>query len=352
MTRVIEATGTLAAQDQVQLAMKVTGRIAEITVDLGDRVTKGQVIARLETTDLRLGVEQAKAALQQARTRLGLPADGGNNKVDINGAPLVMQAKATLNEAKLSRNRAQQLFDFKLIARSDYDSAVATYQVAEARYEDALEEIRNRQAVLAQRQSEFALAEQRLADATLRSPLDGAVMERQASAGQYLAAGAPVVSVVRMHPLRLRLRIPERAAADVRIGQAVKIYVDGDVDEHFGRVARLSPSIDEGNRTLLVEAEIANERGSLRPGTFARAELITASDRPAVFAPANAIVTFAGLEKVIVVEDGKSVEKLVKTGQRDGEKVEITEGLNAGDQVIVRPGNLVGGQPVVISQRR
>jgi RND family efflux transporter MFP subunit len=348
----ISATGSLAAQDQVALALKVTGRIAELNVDLGDRVTRGQVLAKLDTSELRLGVDQALAALQQARTRLGLPPNGSEERVNVEAAPLVRQAAATLNQAKLANTRAQQLFDQKLIAQSDLDAAVAAYQVAEGRYHDAIEEIRNRQAVLAQRRSELALARQHLTDATLVSPMDGAVSDRPASAGQYLSAGSPVVTIVRTHPLRLRLPIPERAVGSVHVGQRVKVTIDEDSTVHYGRVARLSPSIDEANRTLMVEAEVPNERGVLRPGTFARAELVTTADLPSVFVPATALVVFAGLEKVLTVENGKTVEKLVKTGRKDGDQIEIAEGLQPGEQVIDRPGNLVGGQPVVVAQAR
>lgn len=349
VTRAIEATGTLAARDRVDLAMKVTGRLETLVVDLGDRVTRDQVIATLEPTELRIGVEQASASLEQARSRLGLMSDDKGTRVDPLKTATVKQAAAALNEARLDRQRAQQLFDQKLVARSDLESVVAAFQVAEGRYQDAFEEIRTRQGVLAERQSDLQLARQKLLDAALRSPMDGAVAERQASVGQYIAAGSPVVTIVRMNPLRLRIPVPERAASGVRVGQQVKLRADEDSTEYFGRVARLSPAIDETNRTLMVEAEVPNPRGILKPGTFVRAELVTQSNQPALFVPATAIVTFAGLEKVITVEDGKSVERLVRTGRKDASKVEIVEGLKPGEQVVVRPGNLVGGQRVVVA---
>lgn len=351
VSRAIEATGTLAAQDQVALAMKVTGKIESITVDLGDRVRKGQVIATLDPTDLRMGVERAAATLQQARTRLGLLPDGKDDRVIPEQTATVRQAKALFNEAKVKRDRARQLYDEKLIASSDLDAAIAAYAVAQGRYQDAMEEIRNRQAVLAQRKSELEMARQQLAYGVLRSPMDGAVFERQVSAGQYVAAGAPVVTIVRVDPLRLRLPVPERAAASVRVGQEVSLTVDQDSNTYHGRVTRLSPAIDQSNRTLLVEAEVPNPRGTLRPGAFVRAQLMTQANQPAVFVPASALVTFAGIEKVITIENGKSVERPVKTGRKDADKVEIAEGLKAGEQVVVRPGNLVGGQPVTILQR-
>jgi RND family efflux transporter MFP subunit len=349
VTRAIGATGTLEPQDQLALAIKVSGRIQSLAVDLGDRVRKDQVIAELEPTDYRIQVEQATAALEQARTRLGLLPDGPNVRVDPEETALVRQAKATLNEARLKRDRAQQLFEDSLVARSDLDTAVAAYAVAEGEYENAVEEIRNRQGMLAQRKSELDLAQHQLDQTVVRSPIDGSVAARQGSIGQFVPAGTPIFTIVRTHPLRLHLPIPERAASDVYVGQQVKLKVERDENEYYGRVTRLSPAIDQTNRTLLVEAEVPNQHGRLRPGAFVRAELITKAGAPALFVPAKALVTFAGIEKVFIVEDGKSVEKQVQTGRKDSEKVEITSGIKPGDVVVSEPGNLVGGQPVVSS---
>jgi RND family efflux transporter MFP subunit len=152
--------------------------------------------------------------------------------------------------------------------------------------------------------------------------------------------------MVRVHPLRLVLAVPERAAAGVGQGQAVRVTVEGDPAIHPGRVVRLSPSFQEQSRTLTIEAEVPNERGALRPGAFARAEIVTVAAERAVFVPASSVVTFAGIEKVITVRDGKAVEHRVTTGRRDGDRVEITEGLDGGEPVVLEPGNLIGGQPV------
>jgi membrane fusion protein, multidrug efflux system len=342
-------TGTLAAEDQVVLSFKVAGRLSEISVDLGSRVQKGQTVARLDPTDFRLRVRQAEAALQQARARLGLALDGRDDRVDPEQTPLVRQAHAMLAEARRSHERAETLWERQLIARAELDTAASTLQVAEGRYQDAIEEVRNRQAVLAERRSELAIARQQFIDSELLAPLDGAVRQRHVSAGEYLAAGAPIVTVVRMHPLRLRLAVPERVAASVRIGQLVKVKVEGDRNVYEGRVARLSPAINEEDRTLMIEAEVPNEDGQLRPGAFAEAEIITESEDRAVFVPVASIVTFAGVERVITVHDGLSVEKRVQTGRRFGDRVEIVEGLRPEELVVVEPGNLVGGQPVTVS---
>jgi RND family efflux transporter MFP subunit len=350
VARTVFATGTLAAEDQVVVGTKVPGRLADISVDMGTRVKRGQVLARLDASDYRLRVDQAEAALQQARARLGLGATGTDERVDPEQTSIVRQARAVLEEARLTRDRAARLVEQDLIARAQFDTAEANLKIAEGRYHDALEEVRNRQALLAQRRSEVELARQQLTDTAMVSPIEGAVAIKQASVGEYLAAGAPVATVVRLHPLRLRVNVPERDAADVRTGQAVRLTVEGDTTVYQGRVVRLSPIVQEQNRTLSVEAEIPNERAVLKPGAFARAEIVSEVSQPVIRVPATALVTFAGIEKLLVVRQGKAVEVRVQTGRRGGDTVDIVSGLKAGEQVVLQPGNLASGQAVVVTR--
>jgi len=110
----------------------------------------------------------------------------------------------------------------------------------------------------------------------------------------------------------------------------------------------VSPAIEETSRTLMLEAEIPNPQSQLRPGSFANAEIVVQPQDKAIVVPASAIVTFAGVDKVLVVQDGKSVEKRVNTGRRERNRIEIVSGLERGEQVIVDPGNLVGGERVSV----
>jgi RND family efflux transporter MFP subunit len=343
----VNANGTLAAYDQSTASVKVPGRLRSITVDLGSVVRRGQAIAQVEPQDYNLRAQQAEAALAQARARLGLSPDGTDDKVNPEQTGTVRQARAVLDEARFNRDRAAKLVEQGVVARSDFDSADATYKVALSRYQDAIEEIRNRQALLAQRRSELSLARQQLSDTSVYSPLDGIVQEKRASIGEYLAAGAPVVDIVRMDPLRLRAEVPERDAKSVHAGQNVKVTVDGDSTVYVGQIKRLSPVIAQQSRMLLVEADVRNN-GKLRPGAFAHAEIVTNDAKMAVTVPSNAIVTFAGIEKVILVKNGKAQEKPVTTGRRSGDLTEIVAGVNVGEQVVVDPGNLQSGQDVEV----
>ena len=273
LERAVTALGSLAAYDQATVSVKVPGRLQKISVDLGSIVRQGQVIAQIETQDYQLRVQQATAALAQARARLGLAPEQNHDRVDPEQTSTARQARAMLDEARAHQERTKTLFTQGIIPQAQVDTAESSYKVALSRYEDAIEEVRNRQAMLAQRRSELDIARQQLADTTISAPFDGAVQERRASVGEYLVAGAPLATIVRMDPLRLRAEVPEREASSVRIGQTVRVTVEGDANAYTGRIARLSPAISPQNRMLMVEAEVRNN-GALRPGAFARADIV------------------------------------------------------------------------------
>jgi RND family efflux transporter MFP subunit len=341
----VTVNGTLAAFDHTTLSIKVPGRLQTISIDLGSVVHKGQVIAQVEQQDYKLRVQQAEAGLAQARARLGLSPDGKDDRVTAEETGTVRQAKAVLEDVKLKRDRATKLVQQGVIPHAEYETVDSEYKVALSRYQDGLEEIRNRQGLLAQRRSELALATQQLADTTVYAPLDGVVQEKKASAGEYLAAGAPLVDIVRIDPLRLRVDVPERESHSIRNGQSVRVTVEGDPDSYLGYVKRLSPTISEQSRVLAVEADVRNN-GRLRPGAFVKAEIVTDQTSTAVTVPNTAVVTFAGIDKVLVIENGKAMEKTVTTGRRGSDWIEIKAGVNVGQSVIVDPGNLQSGQPV------
>jgi RND family efflux transporter MFP subunit len=166
-----------------------------------------------------------------------------------------------------------------------------------------------------------------------------------------VAAGTPVVTLVRTDPLRLRLEVPEREAPPIRTGQLVRIRVEGDTNVCTGRIARLSPAIDEQSRMLMVEADIPND-GSLRPGVFVRADIVTNERDEGLAVPSSAVISFAGIEKVVAIQDGKALEKTIATGRRGADWIEVVSGLKAGERVVLDPGNLRTGQPVSATESR
>jgi RND family efflux transporter MFP subunit len=349
MERTVTVTGTLAAYDQATVSAKVPGRLGTISVDLGSVVRRGQIIAQIEKQDYQLRLQQAEAALAQGRARVGLSPDGTDDRIELEKTGTVRQAQALLDDAKTKLERARALFQRGVLARAQLDGAESDYKVALSRYQDAVEEIRNRQALVVQRRSELEIARQQLADSSIVAPFDGIVQEKRASIGEYLAAGTPVVNVVRMDPLRLRAEVPERESQNVHVGQQVRVSLENDPNVYTGKIARISPTIAAQNRVLIVEAEVRNT-GQLRPGSFARAEIVSADNSSAIAVPTSAIITFAGIDKVIIAQDGKAMEKPVTLGRRTADLIEVLSGLKAGDQVVINPGNLQSGQPVVVTE--
>ena len=345
--RAIQVTGTLAAQEQSTLSAKVAGRLEQLNVDVGSVLRAGEVVAQVEPRDYELGLQQAAAALAQARTALGLPLDGEDDRIELERVTSVKQAEAVLEEASKNRERVKRLSGSGIASQSEVDTVEATYTVALTRHEAALEEARGRMATVAQRRVELEMARKRLADAVVRAPFDGAVQARPATVGEYVAVGTPIAQLVKTDPLRLRLEVPERECLLVRTGQVVQLSIEGDTNLYSGHIARLSPALDEQTRTLRVEADVPRQ-GPLRPGLFARAQIIVTEEEPALTVPPEAIMTFAGLEKVVLVQEGKAVEKVVTTGRRGPDWVEVVSGLAKGEAVVLRPGGLHTGQRVMV----
>jgi RND family efflux transporter MFP subunit len=154
-----------------------------------------------------------------------------------------------------------------------------------------------------------------------------------------------VATIVRIDPLRLRLEIPERSANGVRVGQEVQLFAEAD-QRYAGKIARVAPALDEQNRTLTVEAEVPNPEQVLKPGSFVRAEVVLGAADNVVAVPTSAIVVFAGIEKVIVIKDGKAQEQVIQSGRRNADMTEVKSGLTLGTEVVLEPGNLQTGDPV------
>ncbi|HEY6167835.1 MAG TPA: efflux RND transporter periplasmic adaptor subunit [Verrucomicrobiae bacterium] len=347
MERALPVSGTLAAHEQALLSVKVPGRLATVAVDLGSVVRRGDLLARIEPRDYELLLQQAAAALARARAAVGLPLDGSDDRFESETTSVVREAKAVLDEATSNRARLRNLSKSGIASQADLDTVESTYTVALNRFEGAREEIKRRQADLVQRRVEHDIAAQQLADTAIAAPFDGAVGQRTVGVGEFLEAGAPVLTIVRTDPLRLRLEIPERESSGVRAGQRVRLHAEGVERVHTGELARISPLVTEHARVVMAEADIKND-GSLRPGLFARAEIVLIEREDVLAIPDKALITFAGLEKVIVAKAGRAQEKTVTTGRHADGWVEIVRGLERGEQVVLSPGNLRTGQAIEI----
>jgi len=329
--RGVEVVGSLAADEEVIVSAQAPGELAQLNVDFGSYVTRGQIIALIDQRDAKLKVEQAEATLKQTMARLGMN-DG--EKFDPNRNADVRVAKAQLDWEKMNLDRQMRLVENGDVSRALYDQAITTHSLAQARYQAALDAVNQQLAVVEQQRAALNLAKKAVTDTVVRAPIGGAVKEKHASRGSYLPINGRIVTLVKINPLRLRADIPEYAAASVRTGQTMTLRVESFPERAFtGRVVRIGASLNEQTRALTVEAEVANPSNLLRPGMFAKSNLITAKDAPAVMVPRRSVQIIAGLNKVFVIENGRVSERIVKTGATDGDMIEVVEGVKSGEVV-------------------
>jgi RND family efflux transporter MFP subunit len=345
LPRFFEATGSLAGDQQTDVAPQTAGKVVAVGVDIGSYVRRGQMLVRLDDAELKLRVaqasaqvEQAKAGVRQAEEKIGLRP---GQAFDPNRVADVAAAKVTLDLANKNLQRAEKLIESGDVSRSFYDEQRARRDQLKEQYEVALARARQDYAGVdvartnvANAQAQLALAQKSLQYAVIPAPIDGYVTERVADLGEYVSPQQKVVTLVRTNPLRIRIDIPEQAIPQIKVGQSVSITTSAWPDKNFaGRVARIAPNVSAQSRTMTVEAEIENNGNALKPGQFATVRILQERAEPAVLVPARAVVNEAGVNRVYVIKDGHAEQRLVQTGQTDGDLIEIRNGVAADEQV-------------------
>lgn len=345
LPRFFEATGSLAGDEQTDVAPQTSGKVVAVGVDIGSPVRRGQMLVRLDDAELKLRVEQAAAQVAQARAgvrqaeeRIGLRS---GQAFDPNRVAEVAAAKVEFDLAEKNLRRAEKLVESGDVSRSFYDEQRARRDQLRERYEVALAQARQNFAGVevartnvANAEAQLALARKNLSYVNIPAPIDGFVTERTADLGEYVSPQEKVVTIVRTNPLRIRIDIPEQAISEVRVGQSVSIMTSAWPDRNFsGRVARIAPNVSATSRTLTVEAEIENSGGELKPGQFATVRILQERADPAVLIPARAVITEAGVSRAFVIKDGRAEQRVVQTGQTEGDLIEIKSGVNADEQV-------------------
>ncbi|MBI4463798.1 MAG: efflux RND transporter periplasmic adaptor subunit [Acidobacteria bacterium] len=331
--RRVEIVGTLSGEQEVTLSSEVAGRVAVVRADLGDPVSKGQVLLELDPTEFALAVERQHAALLEVLAQLGLKEEK-DPLPELVDTSVVQRAEAEADAARADYERAKSLRGEGILSQQAYDSAEARFRTSQANYKAALEQARNLLARVENLRAQLGLAQQDLENTKVRAPFASTVRERLVEVGQYIREQTPVLSLVRTDPLKLRASVPERFFPYVPVGVAVEVAVEAYPGEQFsGHVTRVGQAIQPETRTFSIEARVDNEQRRLRPGLFARSILETSREDTVIRIPAAAVISFYGVQKVYCVEEGVIREKVVKLGDRFGERIEITDGLEAGEWV-------------------
>lgn len=331
--RNVESVGTLYPFDEVLISAEIEGKVDQVNVDLGDRVTPGQVLVQISDEEQRYILAQNEAQLRMSLERLGLKSES-DRVTDIRQTPEVRRAEAERFEAEQRYKRVRELVEQGIGAKTELDQASGRFQAASAAFDATINQARN----LAQEVERFKavvdLQRKKLRDTSVRAPFAASVKERQVSVGLYVRPNTPLLTLVKTDPIRLRLEVPERMAPWVKEGQMAEISLEAFEDRKFqGKLWRISPTVDQSKRTFVVEALIANPNAALKPGSYARARVPTNRVERIVVVPSKAVNYVLGTNKAYVVTAGVVDARDVKLGDRFDEDVEILEGVKEGEVV-------------------
>ena len=346
--RNVDVVGTLAAEDQVTISAEASGSVSRILVDLGDRVVAGQILVELDREKLQYSADEQKAALDRALAKYG--ATSPDRLPPIEQTPDVQRAAAELLQAKQAFDRAAELYKRQLVPKQVLDDADVAYRTKQAAQESAMQNAKNLRADIAASVATAKLADRQLRDASIRAPFNGYVEKRLVSLGQLVNVQAPVMSVVRVDPLKVTAEIPEALAPWVKVAQPVILFVDAYPGKPFtATVSRISPSVTTQTRAFPFEALVPNPENLLKPGSFARVHLESSRVDQVRTVPFASIQYRYGVNRVFVVQSGQLAAREVKLGERAGERVEILSGVEAGNEVAITDvDQLADGQRVSV----
>jgi RND family efflux transporter MFP subunit len=334
--RFLRVTGSLAADEQADVAAETGGRVIGTPVERGTRVTTGAVLIRISATEADASLREADANAAQLEARLGLGAGQAFDPVHV---PDVLNAKATLDYAEADFNRIKSLLEQKVVSQAEYEQRLTQVQAARQQYQTALNGAQQSFRSLQAARARVDMARKSSADTVVRSPFSGIVAERLVSTGDYVTRGMKIATVVRIDPVRVELTVPEQYLSLVKAGQAVRLTVDAYPGEVFtAKVRFVSPSLKTNQRALMVEAVAENTDNRLKPGLFVTALLQQPVSAPALLVPASAVETVAGTSRVFVIAANDKVEeRIVTLGEKVGDRVELATGVKAGEPVAVNP---------------
>jgi RND family efflux transporter MFP subunit len=322
----ISTVSTLTARETSPLSPEVPGNVEAVLVDIGDPVKAGQALIRLERTNFQLAVNQARAAY------------AGTEAV-------IAQAEAQFDQVQKEYRRASNLLTEKVIPQTRFDAADAAYKAAREALA-AVKEQRN------QARAALETAQEHLADAVIRSPIEGVVVDRHVEVGQAVAPGMPVLRIVDQSSLRADVGLPEIDFTRVAKGTYATVEVDAFPGEEFpAKVTVINPMVDRQTRTFRVRIKVPNPTGKLVDGMFARVRL-SMGNRTALAIPRDALSRLPGSGTcyVFVVEGNRATKRPVKIGTSGDRYIEILDGVVEGDTVVTSgTGRLRSGVKVAIS---
>jgi len=307
---IFSISGTVEAANKTAVTSKISGRVAQVAVELGDYVTKGQTLVILEKTDLINQLNQAKTSLLQAETNFA-------------------QVKTTFN-------RIQKLFAEELVSQHEYDNAKTQYDIALNQIEQA--------------RINVAISEEQLRNGEIKAPISGYVGERKINVGEMATPGVPLMDLVDISQVYVTVHLSDSYITQTKVGQKVTVRLPSMPDKTFtGKVFQISPAAQSGSKLFPVKILIDNSSRTFKDGMLAEVKMNFNERKNVIQIPVEAVMDETGTKAVFVIKDNVAYRKNVEVGINNGKFIEIISGIENGDQVVVLgQNNLEDGMKVVV----
>ncbi|BCJ87813.1 efflux RND transporter periplasmic adaptor subunit [Effusibacillus dendaii] len=360
----VTLTGQVASNVQTKVVSKQSGKIAKVFVNIGDKVTAGQTLAQLDTSDLEVQLNQQQAAVQVAQAQYEkAKTDAVNSSSQASSA--LTQAQVSLNDAQTNYERTKNLYDSGAVSKQQLDTAELNLETAKAKLDAAQQQYQASQvngdplqqgsvkvaaAQLEQARANLAVVQNQYNEATITSPVTGTVVSKDADMGTFVGTQTSVVTVAQVDPVKVNLNIPETIIANVTPGLPVTISVQSLGNETIkATLSRVSSVVDQNVKAYPAEVVIPNPEGKLKSGMVAQVTIEGMQTHQGIQIPSGSLVQTADGAKVFVVQNNVAHQVLLKLGVIGSTKVEVLDGLKPGDVLVVGGQELLGeGTPVQV----
>ncbi|MGB9887209.1 MAG: efflux RND transporter periplasmic adaptor subunit [Moorellales bacterium] len=333
LVRQVEFAGQVRASQEISVAAKAQGQVQEVLVDIGDRVRAGQVLARLDATDLEAQLRSAEAGVRTAESALAM-AEAGPSEAQLK----MLQAQVA--QAEADWKRIDYLYREGAVSQQQWEQARTAYEVAKASLENAYprpEQIKQLEAQVEQARAQAEALRLQLRHYVVTSPLSGVITSRSVDPGSLASPGVPLFTVSRLDPVVVELVVGENEVNFLEVGRQVEVVVPAAGEKPFtGRVAAVSPGLDARLGGYRVKVEMGNPQGVLKPGMAARVRLSLEKLPGRLLVPLGALVDRGHGAVVFVVQADRAVERPVEVEATGEGRAALRSGVQEGDKVVVK----------------
>lgn len=344
----VEYSSKLVPNQEISIAPKSAGKVAAVNVKVGDKVTQGQVLFTLDSSELQAQLAQQEANLNQQNANLQKTQDSSLAQQVVQANQTFQSAQLTYNDAKSYYEKEQKLYDTGAIAKQDLDNAALKYnnaQVALSAAQDNLNLIQQKvgpesvsvaQAQVQSAQAAVDLAKTQIGNSTISSPVTGIVSAVNVHVGEMSSSGTTAITVIDPNILFAQVNLPSNLVSKIQVGQSVTVKIDDSSEKTLtGTIDNITPEADSKTQAYLVKVKIDNSKCDFKPGMFSKVEIPSDTKNNIITVPNEAIEYESGVGYVYTVVNGKVKKNLVSTGIINSKNTEITSSsIKAGDDVI------------------